>query len=93
MEDWNEWLDVSKELRRNKAVELLSRRELQVFIWSGLGKTPMEISAIMQIARPTIGTYRMGILRKMELENVYQVMEYFIRNDMDSQQFMGRWLE
>lgn len=87
-----EWEEVGKEIRRNQAIEILASRELQVFILTGRGKTPVEIAAIMGISRRTVGTYRISILRKMQLENIYQVMEYCIHADMDGDEFMDRWL-
>jgi len=87
-----EWKEVGKELRRNRAVELLSPRELQTFIWTGLGKAPKEIGEIMQISAITVSNYRINILRKMDMDNSYQVMDYCIRADMDSARFMNQWL-
>lgn len=79
-------------MRRDRAIELLSLRELQVFILSGRSKTLTEIGIIFNISSRTVSTYRVNILRKMELENIYQIMEYCIRADMDNDEFMNKYI-
>lgn len=88
-----EWEGIGKELRRNKAIEQLTRRELQVFILSGRSKTLGEISVILNISNRTVSTHRLRIMQKMELENVYEVIAYCIRADMDGDRFMNKWLD
>ena len=85
----NEWEEVAKEMRRIRAIKLLSPRELQVFALTGRGKTPVEMGIIMEISPITVASYRSHILQKMGMENQYQVMEYCIRADMDSTEFMN----
>jgi len=86
------WRNLALKVSQNIIIEKLAPRELQVFILSGRGKTPVEIGIILGISDRTVTSYRGSILEKLEMENQYQVMAYCIRADMDRDEFMDKWL-
>ena len=62
--------------------EQLSPREFQVFIRLAAGITLTQISSDLNLAVPTVGTYRARILSKMELENNAQLTKYAYQNHL-----------
>ena len=62
--------------------ELLSPREFQVFIKIASGVSLTNIAAELNLAVPTIGTYRARILTKLKLENNSQLTKYAYLNNL-----------
>ena len=62
--------------------ELLSPREFQVFIKIASGVSLTHIAAELNLAIPTIGTYRSRILTKLNLENNSQLTKYAYQNNL-----------
>ena len=62
--------------------ELLSRRELQVLILIGMGKTATEIADELCVSVKTISTYRSRILEKMSFSNNAQLIRYAVDHDL-----------
>ncbi len=56
--------------------ETLSPREFQIFLKLASGVSLTQIAADLNIAVPTVGTYRTRILIKMNLENNSQITKY-----------------
>lgn len=72
---------------RDQPHETLSNRELQVMIYVASGKTLREISKEMFLSPKTISTYRERILRKMQMKNNAQLIQYAITNKLLSNPF------
>lgn len=62
--------------------ELLSTRELEVFLALASGKSSSEIARAMSLSIKTISTYRARILEKMNLKSSVELMQYAIRNQL-----------
>lgn len=62
--------------------EKLSPREFQIFLMIASGKTLTLIAAELNLAIPTIGTYRARILEKLGLENNSQLTKYTYQNNL-----------
>ncbi len=62
--------------------ESLSRRELQVLILIGMGKTATEIAHELCVSVKTISTYRTRILEKMSFDNNAQLIRYAVDHDL-----------
>lgn len=61
--------------------ERLSERELQVFRRLTEGCTNKAIARTLHLSAKTVSTYRTRILRKLDLENTVQLVEYAIRHE------------
>jgi two-component system, NarL family, invasion response regulator UvrY len=59
--------------------EMLSNRELQVLRMVALGKPLKEIAAELSLSEKTIGTYRMRIARKLDLNTNVEIARYAFR--------------
>ena len=57
----------------------LSERELQVFELIGIGSTPAQIAAIMDVAVTTVDTYRSRIKEKLRLKGAKELRSEAIR--------------
>jgi len=84
--------DGTVEDRRRFAVLKLTRCEMKVLVLSGRGKSPKEIGTILAVSQRTINTHRSHIYKKMGFENIHQIIEYCIRANMDSDEFMDLWI-
>ncbi len=62
--------------------ELLSDRELQVLQMLGSGKTVKEIGVELCLSMKTVSTYRVRILRKLNLQNNVEIARYALRNHL-----------
>jgi two-component system invasion response regulator UvrY len=62
--------------------EKLSRREFQVLLFLGAGKSVKEISAELALSPNTVQTYRRRILEKMDLGSSAQLIEYVVRSGL-----------
>ena len=69
--------DSSKELHDG-----LSARELEIMKLLASGKTVSEIAAQLSLAIPTVSTYRLRVLDKMNLKNNAELMRYVISNKL-----------
>jgi DNA-binding NarL/FixJ family response regulator len=58
---------------------LLSERELQVFELIGVGSTPAQIAAIMDVGVTTVDTYRSRIREKLSLKGARELRHEAIR--------------
>jgi len=83
----------AREARRDYAVKVLTPRQLQVLILMGRGKGPTLIGKILGMSHKTASTTRVDMMKRMGLEDNYQVMEYSIRSDMDSKEFMDKHIK
>lgn len=59
---------------------MLSDREYQVLCLLASGKTVKEVGNELSLSIKTISTYRIRILKKMNLENNSQLMRYAVQN-------------
>jgi DNA-binding NarL/FixJ family response regulator len=57
----------------------LSERELQVFELIGIGSTPAQIAAIMDVEVTTVDTYRSRIKEKLNLKGATELRHEAIR--------------
>lgn len=62
--------------------EILSERELQVFMMIARGKSLVEISKDLSISIKTVSTYRARILEKLNLQNNAEIINYAIRHGL-----------
>jgi two-component system invasion response regulator UvrY len=62
--------------------ETLSPREFQVFLKLASGVSLTHLAAELNLAVPTVGTYRARILTKMSLENNSQLTKYAYQNNL-----------
>ncbi len=62
--------------------EKLSPREFQIFIMIASGKKLTHIAEELNLAVPTVGTYRTRILVKLELENNSQLTKYAYQKNL-----------
>ena len=62
--------------------EELSDREYAVLRLIGAGRTPKQIAGELFLSAKTVSTYRSRILRKMELNNNAELMNYALRNNL-----------
>lgn len=64
--------------------ELFSDREYQVFIHLAEGKTVSQVAESMRISIKTVSTYKMRIMKKMNIDNVADIIRYAINQDLIS---------
>lgn len=62
--------------------EMLSERELQVFMMIARGKSLVEISRELSISIKIVSTYRARILEKLNLQNNAEIINYAIRHGL-----------
>jgi DNA-binding NarL/FixJ family response regulator len=62
--------------------ERLSDREYQVLRMIGSGKTVSGIAAEMKLSVKTVSTYRVRILRKMQMRTNAELTQYVVRNGL-----------
>ena len=60
----------------------LTDREFQILRLIGRGKTVSEIAAELSLSVPTVSTYRMRILQKMDLKTTAELIHYAIKNHL-----------
>jgi two-component system invasion response regulator UvrY len=66
----------------NKLHESLSEREYEVLCLIGRGKTLTEIARQLSLSIPTITTYRVRILMKMNMRTTAELIHYAIRHNL-----------
>lgn len=62
--------------------ELLSDRELQVFMGISSGKSQTEIGAELNLSASTVNTYRTRVLEKLGLKTNAEIIYYAIQNKL-----------
>jgi len=62
--------------------EILSNRELQIFLLFANAKTVAEIAETLKLSAKTIRTYHSRILEKMQMRNTAELMFYAIENGL-----------
>jgi len=67
---------------KTSPVDLLTQRELQVLRNLALGKTNREIAEIYNISVKTVDTYRLRLLKKLELRNNADLSRFAIQNKL-----------
>lgn len=60
----------------------LSPREYEILIAIATGKSVKEIAQILDISIPTVHTYRLRILEKMEMKTNAELIHYALRNKL-----------
>ena len=73
-------LRVAKGHSGRSPLDLLSTRELQVLRRLALGHTNREIAAAYNISIKTVDTYRLRLLKKLELRNNAELSRFAIQN-------------
>ena len=63
--------------------EVLSEREFQVFKLLAEGNGNLEISNILNIGEPTVGTYKRRIYEKLEIDNIISLYKLYVHNSFD----------
>jgi len=67
------------------AEQVLTAREIEVFILLGKGKAPTEIGGILHISPKTVSTHRNSIMHKMGFKSTYELMYYAIKSEIINQ--------
>jgi two-component system, NarL family, invasion response regulator UvrY len=62
--------------------DTLSDREREVMLLIAEGKTPGQVAAALNIQVNTISTYRARILKKLNLNNSMDIVQYALRNKL-----------
>jgi two-component system invasion response regulator UvrY len=62
--------------------ESLSRREYQIMCVIASGKTVSEAAAELSLSPKTISTYRVRLLKKMNMENNAELIRYAMKNQL-----------
>ena len=62
--------------------ERLSDRELEIMRLISVGQTPSEIAAKLHISPKTVGTYRMRILEKLEVDSTADIIRYALSHNL-----------
>ena len=62
--------------------EFLSDREYQTLLLFARGKTVSQVAAELSLSVPTISTFRVRILEKMEMKTTAELITYAIRNNL-----------
>jgi DNA-binding NarL/FixJ family response regulator len=75
-------LRVAKGRNGRTPLDLLSTRELQVLRRLALGHTNREIAATYNISIKTVDTYRLRLLKKLELRNNADLSRFAIQNKL-----------
>jgi DNA-binding NarL/FixJ family response regulator len=71
---------MSKLMERNNKKspeDLLSERELQVFMLLAKGNGNLEIANILEIQESTVGTYKRRIYNKLNISNLVDLLEIY----------------
>lgn len=66
-------------IQSGEVMGLLSQREMQVFELIGVGSTPAQIAAIMDVEVTTVDTYRTRIKEKLSLKGAGELRHEAIR--------------
>ncbi|MGW8160646.1 MAG: response regulator transcription factor [Desulfobulbales bacterium] len=75
-------LRVAKGAGNKSALDLLSNRELQVLRRLAMGHTNHEISLAYNISIKTVDTYRLRLLKKLNLRNNAELSRFAIQNKL-----------
>jgi len=70
--------------RKGKLHEVLSSRELEVFLLLAAAKSVSEIAEQLGLSVKTVSTYRTRILDKMSLTTNAEIIQYAVRNGLTS---------
>jgi len=73
-------LRMAKEARGRSPVDCLTKRELQVLRRLALGRTNREIAEAYCISVKTVDTYRLRVLKKLNLRNNAELSRFAIQN-------------
>ncbi len=75
-------LHVHKKTDQSTPLDSLSNRELQVLRRLAMGHTNMEIAQVYNISIKTVDTYRLRLLRKLNLRNNSELSLFAIKNKL-----------
>lgn len=67
-------------VRGRSPVDSLSGREIQVLRYLALGYTVREIAAAYNLSHKTVHSYRLGLLKKLNLRNNAEISRFAIQN-------------
>ena len=66
------------------AKEILTKRELEVMKYLAQGHSNREIATRLDLSIRTIETHRGNIMKKMDFENVQEMVAFCVKNKLDS---------
>ena len=75
-------LSVARRARGQSPLDLLSTRELQVLRRLAMGHTNREIASAYNISIKTVDTYRLRLLKKLNLRNNADLSRFAIQNNL-----------
>jgi len=75
-------LRVARGMQGLSPMDGLSTREIQVLRGLALGKTNKELADIYHISVKTVDTYRLRLLRKLNLRNNAELSRFAIQNGL-----------
>lgn len=62
--------------KNNNPIENLSQREFEIYNLLAAGKSLTEISELLDIHKSTLGTHKAKILSKLNLRNMFELIEF-----------------
>jgi DNA-binding NarL/FixJ family response regulator len=68
----------------NNPLEILSRREQEVFSYLVEGIRPKDIAKLLEISPKTVDTYRANVMRKLEVDGIAGLVRFAIRRNLQS---------
>lgn len=75
-------LRIARGARHKSALDSLSMRELQVLRRLAMGHTNREIAEAYSLSIKTVDTYRMRLLKKLNLRNNAEMIRFAIQNNL-----------
>lgn len=67
---------IARQIKKQNPIEKLSERELQIFNLLTEGNGNLEISNVLGIKATTISTYKKRIFEKLEIDNLFGLMQF-----------------
>lgn len=65
------------------AYEILTKREQEILRLLGKGQSNREIAEFLDLSVRTVETHRASIMRKMDFQNIQELVSYCVKNSLD----------
>jgi DNA-binding NarL/FixJ family response regulator len=69
---------------KDNPLELLSKREQEVFSYLVEGIRPKDIAKLLEISPKTVDTYRANVMRKLEVDGIAGLVRFAIQRNLQS---------
>lgn len=74
--------EIAKGESSELAYEILTKREQEVLRLLGQGQSNREIAEFLDLSVRTVETHRASIMRKMDFQNIQELVSYCVRNSL-----------